>query len=242
MTVFILAPDHTIFGINRHVARVGFAQRGEEVVLFTPDSFDALTLTPGDIVVGGIGFAQRGMERLGIAIPYLDSVPEALTPFAGRRIWQAPMAQARARVQAGRPIFVKPQPHRMKLFTGVLLSSFADLIPTAHIPDTEQVICADPVAFVTEYRGFVLHGDLMDLRPYRGDPLVFPDPQVIRAALAAQAKTDAPAGYALDFGVTATGETMVVEINDGYALGAYGTSSTLYARIIAARWTELAGQ
>ena len=239
MTVHILAPDDTIFGVNCHVARVGFAQMGEEVRLFGLDDFDGLELAPGDIVVGGIGFARRGMARLGITAPDLDSIPDALVPFAGRRIWQATMGEARTLAGNGTAIFVKPLPDRLKLFTGTLLASFADLIPTAHIADEEPVICADPVEFVTEYRGFVLHGDLIDLRPYRGDPLHFPDPQVIRAALAAQAEADAPSAYALDFGVTAQGKTLVVEINDGYAVGAYGLSPVRYARLIATRWAEL---
>ncbi|MBY6161070.1 ATP-grasp domain-containing protein [Mameliella alba] len=239
MTVHILAPDDTLFGINRHVARVGFSQLGEEVCLFDTDGFDALDLRPGDRVVGGIGFAQRGMRRLGIAVPDLDSVPAELMPFAGRRIWQATMAEARRMAGSGCAVFVKPRPERLKLFTGTLLRNFADLIPTAHIPDDEPVICADPVDFVTEYRGFVLHGDLIDLRPYRGDPLAFPDPEVIRNALAVQARAAAPSAYALDFGVTSDGRTLVVEINDGYAVGAYGLSPLRYARLIETRWAEL---
>lgn len=240
MTVHILAPDDTIFSVNRDIARVGFAQLGEEVRIFAPEDFDDLTLAAGDIVVGGIRYARKGMARLGIPVLDLDSIPEALMPFAGRRIWQSTMAEARQRAGNGTPIFVKPLPDRPKLFTGTLLSSFADLIPTAHIPDEEPVICADPVDFVTEYRGFVLHGDLIDLRPYRGDPLCFPDPEVIRAALAAQSRAGAPAAYALDFGVTSDGRTLVVEVNDAYAVGAYGLSPMRYARLIATRWAELA--
>lgn len=242
MTVHILAPDDTIFSVNRDIARVGFAQLGEEVRLFAPEGFDDLALVPGDIVVGGIRYARQGMDRLGIAVPDLDSIPEALMPYAGRRIWQSTMAEARRLAGNGSAIFVKPLPDRLKLFTGTLLSSFADLIPTAHIADEEPVICADPVEFVTEYRGFVLHCDLIDLRPYRGDPLRFPNPQVIRAALAAQSQAGAPSAYALDFGVTAQGKTLVVEINDGYAVGAYGLSPMRYARLIATRWAELSSQ
>ncbi|WP_420325533.1 ATP-grasp domain-containing protein [Mameliella sp.] len=240
MTVHILAPDDTIFSVNRDIARVGFAQLGEEVRIFAPEDFDDLTFAAGDIVVGGIRYARKGMERLGIPVLDLDSIPEALMPFAGRRIWQSTMAEARQLAGNGTAIFVKPLPDRLKLFTGTLLCSFADLIPTAHIPDEEAVICADPVDFVTEYRGFVLHGDLIDLRPYRGDPLCFPDPEVIRAALAAQSTAGAPAAYALDFGVTSDGRTLVVEVNDAYAVGAYGLSPIRYARLIATRWAELA--
>jgi hypothetical protein len=43
----------------------------------------------------------------------------------------------------------------------------------------------------------------------------------------------------LDWGVTDTGETRLVEANDAYALGYYGLQSVLYARMIDARWEEL---
>lgn len=35
--------------------------------------------------------------------------------------------------------------------------------------------------------------------------------------------SDAPNGYGIDFGVTDDGRTLLIEVNDGYALGSYGT-------------------
>jgi len=93
---------------------------------------------------------------------------------------------------------------------------------------------------VSEYRVFVQHGDPVDLRPYTGDPLIVPDPAQIRGAL--RAYRDGPAGYALDFGVTDDGRTLVMEVNDGYAIGAYGLAPVRYAALIAARWAELREQ
>lgn len=43
----------------------------------------------------------------------------------------------------------------------------------------------------------------------------------------------------MDFGVTNTGATILVEVNDGYSLGNYGLDSLLYAKLLSARWTEL---
>ena len=48
-----------------------------------------------------------------------------------------------------------------------------------------------------------------------------------------------PAAYSLDFGVLATGETALIEVNDSIALGAYGLAHNKYARMIEARWKEL---
>ena len=237
MTVHILAPDDHVFSMNRVAARLGFLSLGAEVNMFTPDSFETLELTEGDIVVGGVGFAQKGMRRLGLTVPVIDSIPDPLMPFAGRRVWQSTMKELRARTSAGKQTFAKPRPDRLKLFTGQLFSSFRDLIPTAHIPDEEPLDCADPITLLAEYRCFVLRGDVIDLRPYTGDPLVFPDPDVISRAV--RAYPDGPMGYALDFGVTDDGRTVVIEVNDGYAIGAYGLAPIRYANLIAARWEEI---
>ena len=66
-----------------------------------------------------------------------------------------------------------------------------------------------------------------------------PDPEVIRKAV--QDYKTAPAGYSLDFGLTDTGKTLLIEVNDGYALGSYGLFYIDYAKLLAARWAELTG-
>lgn len=45
----------------------------------------------------------------------------------------------------------------------------------------------------------------------------------------------------MDFGVTEDGRTILIEVNDGYSLGAYGLEPTLYTRLLTARWAELNG-
>ena len=236
MTVYILEQDDRIGSLNRLSASVGFAQMGEEVRHFTDAQMDDLPLKHGDIVVGGIGYARRAFEKLGLDVPHLDPIPQSLQGFAGRRLWTASMGEVRKRVQSGEAIFVKPAPDQPKRFTGTVLSSFRDLIPTAHLDDALMVDCAEPVRFLVEYRCFVLHRDILGVRPYTGDPLVFPDAQVITSAIAAF--DPAPASYTLDMGITDDGRTLLVEINDAYACGAYGLPPVDYARFIAARWAE----
>jgi succinate-acetate transporter protein len=38
-----------------------------------------------------------------------------------------------------------------------------------------------------------------------------------------------------------TDKTLLIEVNDGYALGSYGLFYIDYAKILAARWAELTG-
>lgn len=238
MTVYVLESSMRPNALNYLSARIGFADRGEATRVFAEADFDALPLAIGDIVVGGITLAHRAFDRLGIKRPALSSVPEALRPFAGRQLWTAPMREVRRRVANGEVIFVKPRPSRYKLFAGTLASTVRDLVETASLPDDEAVVCAEPVSFASEHRCFVTRGSIVGVRHYKGDPLLFPDASVVRAALRAYA--EAPDGYALDVGVTEDGRTLVVEVNDGYASGAYGLSPGLYAGVIGARWEELA--
>ena len=237
MTVYILEPDDHVFSLNRLTARIGFLTLGEEVVMYDEASFEALSFQLDDIVVGGIGFAQRAMVQLGLSVPALDPIPKQLEAFAGREVWQSSMKELRAKVNAGEVIFAKPRPNRPKAFVGRLYSEFRDLIATAHISDDEPIDCSEPVEFLAEFRCFVLRGDPIGLRHYNGDPLILPDPAIVKDAVKAYA--DGPMGYALDFGVTSEGKTIIVEVNDGYAIGAYGLPPVSYANLIQARWDEI---
>ena len=237
MVVYILKQDDRVGSLNRLTASFGFAALGEQVVEYDDAAFETLPLERGDIVVGGIGYVRRACERMGVDVPHLEPIPEPLVPFAGRKLWRTSLADVRKRVSEGETLFMKPAPDQPKLFTGVVLSGFRDLIATAHLDDALVVDCAEPVQFVSEYRTFVLHGEVIGVRPYTGDPLQFPAADVIRDAISAF--DQAPVAYSLDVGVTAEGRTLLVEINDAYALGAYGLFPIVYAKFIAARWAEL---
>ena len=240
MTVHLLAPDDSAYSINRHVARSGFLARGEEVALFEAGAFDDVPLTPDDIVVGGIKYAARAFERLGWNVPDLDPVPDDLRTFSGRSFWRSTLGDVRRRVSDGDPVFFKPIPSQPKIFAGSVARTVGDLIATASFDDQVQVDCADVVSFEAEFRTFVMHGEVIGVRPYKGDPLLFPDPDVIRNAVAAW--RDAPAAWSLDVGVTSDGQTLLVEVNDSYALGAYGLPPMRYAAMIDARWQQLRQQ
>lgn len=237
MPVYVLKPDDTVFSVNRQLARVGFALRGEEVRLFEMEDFDGLPLTREDIVVGGVGTVHKALDRLGLAVPAIPSIPESLVDFADRRTWRGPLIEAHRAVERGEAVFVKPLPTQTKLFTGQPLRDFSDVLRTSHLPNDTIVDCAEIVPFISEYRVFVVKGEIVGVRPYKGDPLVFPDPDRVRAAVAAFA--EAPASYALDVGVVEDGRTLLVEINDAYATGAYGLPADVYATVIDTRWAEL---
>lgn len=91
--------------------------------------------------------------------------------------------------------------------------------------------------FVAEWRAYILDGTVIDVRPYAGDYHFSFDATVLDTAVTAW--TDAPEAYSLDIGATQDGKTLIVEVNDGYALGSYGLSPYKYAAFLQARWQQL---
>ena len=222
---------------NAYAAHHGFTQLGCHVQLFETPAELRRHLGLGDCVVGYISDALLALEEMDQPRPVAIDYPAELGAFYGRRIWADTLAHVAGHPEHW-PVFVKST--TQKGFTGRVIATTADLVGTAYQNQDRAVHCSDVVALVSEWRGFVRHGQLVDVRRYHGRWDVFPDPAVMRAALVAWKSR--PAGGSIDFGVTADGRTVVVECNDGFALGHYGLDAVLYAKLISARWHELLGQ
>lgn len=223
------------FGTSSFTALLGFEDMGLEIVPFDPDGLASIDREASDVVVGGVGVVRGALRALGRGVPEID-YPRELEPFLGRRVWHSTIRTVSLREDTW-PVFVKPV--QGKLFTGRLFTAAKDLIGCGMCGEGTEVYCSEPVAFVAEWRCFVIRGQILDVRPYRGSWRAGFDPRVIEEAVAAY--SGAPAGYGMDFGVTEDGRTLLVEVNDGYALGSYGLEHHAYARLLSARWAELVG-
>lgn len=135
------------------------------------------------------------------------------------------------------PSLVKPAAHDLKRFAEHVVANYADLAKTAALAADIEVSCADALDMVSEYRVYVTRGEIVGCKHYFGDFRKFPDFKVIDRAV--QAFKPAPAGYAIDFAVTGDGKTVLIEVNDGFALGSYGLNPMLYSGLLEARWLEL---
>jgi hypothetical protein len=108
------------------------------------------------------------------------------------------------------------------------------------VSDHTPVVCSDVVNWKTEHRAYVVRGQIVGIRHYLGDPHVPIDRATVDQAVAQfEASGQAPAGYGIDLGVLSTGQTALVEVNDGYSLGSYGLDDASYADLIVARWQQL---
>src|SRR5262249_43756186 len=126
-----------------------------------------------------------------------------------------------------------------KHFPGGVLTGAADLPRIQRLDDAFALQAADPVVFVTERRYYVYRNRVVGLAHYRGDCFIVPDGPGFRRAVAEY--TTAPVACALDFGVASDGRTLLIEVNDAFALGAYGLDSVVYADMLEARWLQMVG-
>lgn len=184
-------------------------------------------------IVGFVGDVRAALNKMGKPDPYTLDYPPELQDFIRRDIRQTVLREVR---ETKTPVFVKPVQH--KLFTGfVWTGSAADRYRLATYESSTPVWVCKPVEFVSEYRCFVLDGEILDVRRYKGNWNEAPFKGWVEEAI--QAYKSAPRAYALDFGVTWGGRSLLVEVNDSYALGNYGLPSIPYANMIEARWEEM---
>lgn len=189
---------------------------------------------PMDPVIGTFSDVKVALEKLGIKPAPLD-YPERLKSFIGRKIWKSTLFTITSHPECWH-VFVKPI-EDVKRFHGTVLDKSEDLIKLGGGLEDIDVWCSVKVQFLSEWRLWVLNGTITGLTPYKGRWDVFPDPSVMEEAV--HRYEGAPSAYALDFGVTDDGRTLLVEVSDGYALASFGLRPDIYMNILKTRWQEL---
>lgn len=238
MRVFVRRDaDNDYHSVNFAVAAAGFQEMGWEIVGYQEIVTVLPALTRADIVVDYGDESRQALAFLGVEVTEIPTYPEALRRFLGRTLWTSTIDKVAAGPE-GWPVFVKPLGEAKK-FTGRLVRGTGDLVGCGDMTVDTPIWCSEPMTFLREWRCFVRYGKVLDVRPYRGNWRDSFDPAVIEDAV--RSWPEMPRGCGLDFGVDALGRTTLVEVNDGFALGAYGLPPLLYARLLSARWTELTG-
>lgn len=182
-----------------------------------------------DVVpIGSVEWTREYARTAGVDLPEFPTYPAALRGFLGRLTFIQRFA------------FVSPdwfvKPVEVKAFTGGIKSELAEEVGGGRL-----VWASEPVTFAAEWRCYVLRGEIVGVGQYgEGDDaeLDLTVPRKMVAAWPGQ-----PAGWALDVGRLADGRVVLVEANDGWALGYYrGCDRRAYLDVIAARWAELAAR
>ena len=235
MRVFIRA-SHDDFPETEieYAAFQGFSALGYKPVFYT-DEKQLENCHPDDLVVGRVSAIVKHLKSYEITLENYD-YPEELSRYLGRKVWTDTLEHVTSNSDMW-PVFIKPV--RDKVFTGFVLRKAND-IPNLHkAVENETLYCSELISFQAEWRVFVRYGNIIGVRPYKGDWRVQYDPGRVMEMISAF--KSAPAGYSMDIGVTDNGETVLVEINDGFALGHYGLDPVEYAKLLSARWCELVG-
>ena len=217
-----------------YTAWQGFLSLGFNPIFYSSEK-EIEDTRPDDLIVGGVSIIKRKMDSFCITIHEYD-YPEELHEYLGRRIWNDKLDSVLKKTEDW-PVFVKPI--KDKAFVGFVLRSLTDVPRLRDTKKAEPVLCSELIEFDAEYRAFTRYGKIWDVRPYRGDWHVRYDPGILDDMI--NDFHSIPAGCAIDVGVTKDGRTLLVEINDGFALGCYGAEPVQYAKLLSARWCELVG-
>lgn len=197
--------------------------------------------------IGSVEFVRKAMGLTGLPEPENMTYPDALREYLRRDVHQC---------TAGSVLgawFVKPV--TTKAFTGFVFDTMqaADTLPDHDreqhaaflaLPSEAPVWVSEPVSWLSEFRYYVLGGQVVGEGRYDDGPDDLPSPDTLLVSEMAgrlAGEPSAPVAFSLDVGVLASGETALVEVNDAWALGFYrGTLSHRgYVSMLWRRWQQL---
>jgi hypothetical protein len=229
MRAFINAIPGVYRNAQYSLSEEGFNELGIETVMFFSKE-EVVDMQRGDILISTKRLVGKRLEELG-AMPELDTHPAELLPFMSP---SERLRKASEITEADLPAFIRPD--KIDRFAAVAARGMIDFKLNGIKGD---VWTSDIEHFMSTWRCFVRYGKVISINVCEGDPKVLPDFALIHEAGAAW--TSAPAGAALDFGVTEDGRTQMFTTRDGWCLDPCGMDAHGYALLLAARWAQMVG-
>jgi hypothetical protein len=225
---------------NCYAAQYGFNRMGYDVKSFEHSDISRMIFeNPDEPVVGGINALNFILSSNNIKIPDIPNISEHIPRGYLRDVYKSTLGDIRNN-KIEPPFFVKPL-ESFKLFTGFVYKSRFDLNKISNLlVDETPLLISEVVNFESEYRCFILNGELIGCKNYTGDYKILPNFKLIDLCI--NDYKNAPVAYTLDFGILDTGSskrTELIEINDGYGFGAYGLNPILYCKMISKRWKDI---
>lgn len=169
------------------------------------------------------------------------NVPEAIDlllfeGYLGRKIHVEHSDDFQNRIKQY-PVFVKPFSD-IKAFTGTqLLGVFDEQLVLKDFKG--ELIVSEVIDIVSEYRVYVNRRQIIGIKHYLGNPLIFPDAQIIADMVISATKLLNNVSFTLDVGVTKDGSTILIEPNDAWAIGNYGLDPDVYLDFCTDRWKQM---
>lgn len=192
-----------------------------------------------DILIGSVEATTEFFKACNVDVPQYLGYPKELTKYLDRYYEITTFGQLE---NEKFPYFVKPF-RDVKLFTGSVVESknqlniLKNFMGKDIVPDETEVYLFEPVEFISEYRCFVHKGELKGIKHYLGDFKIFPNTNVVENII--RDFENAPVSYTIDVGITEDHSTVLVEINDFWAIGSYGFNGRDYVRMSIDRFREI---
>ena len=225
-----------------------FWERGYEISHFTPHdlALGELDSELADSREESILFAipevmRMAIRRLNRPEPPLFELPACLMPWIGRFTWETNLGQVREQVDSEigfNPFHIRPLDPK-RIFKGTIVYGLRDLISSASLPDETPVLAQQNIEFVSEWRAFVFRDRVIHLARTKGDVLRYPDREVMLSAI--NAYSNRRIVFGMDWGITASGQTLLIDVNDGIASGNLGMHGQVFVAMVEAKWRDWLG-
>ena len=201
---------------------------------------DLQRLAPGEAAaerevcpVGTVEFCRAWMQATGVAEPDPIDYPPSLDFALHRMVQQTTFAQAAVGSWV-KPVSTKSwEPH--------VKQSEIDHLGDESVWEAPVIPEQD---WLAQWRVYVVDGLIVGAGRYDDNAQEYDLPRIVVASWVDvyTESGQAPAGYALDVALWPKDRTVLVEVTDGWAIGYYkgDCSATDYARLLAARWAQIA--
>ena len=228
-----------------YLARQPLEDRGFTIVPFDdftlPDLIECGVFDKDDIIVGSVESTMAFWNAVGIEVPKYIGYPKSLDSFYNRTIKRTRFGEITV---DDFPIFIKPA-NGVKEFTGFVLEKITTLrdinLYYPEVNSDTEIYTSDVVNIISEYRCFVHKNKLVGIKHYDGDFTRFPDVFTIESMMQ-KYYNESPVSYTLDVGLIRDGntfKTILIEINDFWAIGGYGLDGKTYVRMLIDRFQEI---
>ena len=236
-TVYIQAVNKFPFDDWACDAYLGWRDNGANIKLY--EDINDVPANKYSIVVGCIEDTTQWFRNANIPIPGPMTMPEELRKYARREINILPLGDA---LQISRyPFFIKPYSTLKQFWYGIIKCDADKIHFNKDIPLDSTVLISEVVPMDAEYRCYIIDGKIIGVHYYLGDFKLYPDVNLVEKMI--EDYTKAPRAYCIDVAVQKeTGNTILVECNDGWSLGNYGLPPKLYVRFLTTRWREIITQ
>ncbi len=222
----------------------GYTELAFQTKFVSEHDFEFINITKEDVFCGHVQHCHDMMRKLDVPIPFVSDYPLELKNYFGRMINTMTCKRFKFILEQnenfGSTYFVKPLTN--KLFTGFTCVTLQEFESKTQCGNNTNLYVCSYVSFSAEFRAYVYKGKVIDCFRYAGSDWKVQTPTyAIEQMCNLLPKEKFPIFYSIDVGIDdLTGKTLLVELNDGYALGNYGLAPKDYATYSAARWKEIA--